>query len=141
MRLSEAIMMGSATCKLERGNINSCAFGAALNAEGIPQVTKTRLSEISRYMAVTEIWPWTAQREAVRDYDCGLTEQAREIFRRFDALVCIGIITLEQLVDYVKSIEPDCDCNQFNCSCKLSGEISGEVKNEISATCLETVQA
>ena len=35
MKLSEAIMLGSSTCKMERGNWNTCALGAAANAIGI----------------------------------------------------------------------------------------------------------
>ena len=43
-------------------------------------------------------------------------------------------MTLEQLVDYVRSIEPDCDCNRFHCDCKAKQEVSAEVEGRAGET-------
>lgn len=47
----------------------------------------------------------------------GITSFASQIWEKFDNWVCGGHITYEQLCDWVRSVEPDCDCNRFNCTC------------------------
>ncbi len=114
MRLSEAMMLGSATCKMVQGDWNSCALGCAGNAVGI-QHASGRLGEddididgdlVTRFTLLANVWPWIRT-----------ANFAAEIYIKFDDEVCIGKLTFEQLVDYVRSIEPDCDCNRFNCDC------------------------
>lgn len=108
MKLSEAMMLGSVTCKMVPLNMNSCAFGAALNALGVPQEEPSYM----RYPSLRRLFPWLI------DDESRLSDQAKEIYGRFDYEVCEGEMTLEQLVDYVRSIEPDCgECNQFACIC------------------------
>lgn len=101
MKLSTAMMLGSTTCKMKPGKISSCAIGAALNALGEPVK--------GRYGRAEELWPWLS------------TEYFGVITAKFDTEVCYGHMTLEQLVDYVRSVEPSCgECNRFNCSCVKS---------------------
>lgn len=135
MRLSEAIMLGSATCMRIAGDINSCAFGGALNAMGVPRAMHMSMEPVpgypgsyalaaaclpsvrERYRVATELWPWISGDSAGMDQMNYLGEA---IYTRFDNQVCTGEITLEELADYVRSIEPDCNCNRFNCNCKES---------------------
>lgn len=124
MRLSEAIMLGSTTCALEPQNWNSCAYGAALNANGVARCAELMVLNDEKNLevhadwapridAIGELWPWTWD---VRDDD--LSDLASTVYEMFDEDVCDGKVTIDALVDYVRSIEPDCDCNRFNCTCK-----------------------
>lgn len=56
MRLSEAMMLGSATCKMVPGDWNSCSLGAAANAVGIPRAEG--MFGIQRINAILKEWPW-----------------------------------------------------------------------------------
>lgn len=99
MRLSEAINLGSTTVKMEPANISCCALGAACNAVGISD-------DADRYSAMRARWPWLNSGGYVTadGYSC---RAATAIYTRFDENVCGGEMTLEQLIDYVRSIEPD----------------------------------
>ena len=119
MKLSEAMMLGSTTCKMIRGDWNSCALGCAGNAIGIPQAT-IRSSGLylidddrtSRSTLIKFAFPWIMDRSK----DGYSHEMA--IWERFDFDVIEGKMTLEQLVDYVRSIEPECgECNEYQCTC------------------------
>lgn len=114
MKLSEAMMLGSVTCKMEPMDINSCAYGCALNALGVPE-EETRLQGgeiVFRYEKVRRIWPWTT------DDGFSMSRLGQSVYEKFDLEVCTGEMSLEQLVDYVRSIEPDCgECNRFECTC------------------------
>lgn len=94
MRLSVAMMLGSTTCKMVPGKWSSCALGAAANAVGIADNAR-------RPYAIYDQWPWLRY-PSPRGHSFGA-----EIYSRFDADVCRGGMTFEELVDYVRSIEPD----------------------------------
>ena len=116
MKLSEAMLLGSATCKMVAGDWNSCALGAAGNAVGIPQFDNI----LARALWIQDTWPWLRNISRVQEYKgAELTiNYCEEIWTRFDNEVVGGAMTLEQLVDYVKSIEPQCgECNKFECTC------------------------
>lgn len=123
MRLSEAIMLGAATCKMEAGEISTCAYGVALRAVGGDFEYP--------YSSIMDAWRWTEVWFKDSDgHNCrSLSDLARSVWRKFDNEVCDGKITLEQLADYVRSIEPDCDCNRFNCDCKAKQEAVAEVEH------------
>lgn len=115
MKLSVAIMLGSTTCRMIPNDWNSCALGAAGNAIGIPEATakigcfSNQLCPdgLIRLIHIQAEWPWLQG---------NLLES---VWRMFDYEVCGGKKTLEQLVDYVSSIEPQCgDCNRFVCTCQ-----------------------
>src|SRR5690349_9489718 len=126
MKLSEAMMLGSVTCEMKPADFDTCALGAAGNAVGIPRKDKChgfRLTAISNY------WPWIAvsskgcdghSKDFVSMFSNGESTWAEQIFYRFDrSVVREKTMTLEQLVDYVRSIEPACgDCNRFDCTCE-----------------------
>jgi hypothetical protein len=72
---------------------------------------------------IKDAWPWLN--------DSGLLEA---IWKRFDNQVVCGGMTLEALVDYVRSIEPDCGgCNRFDCTCKRAGAES-TASEQVSVT-------
>lgn len=113
MKLSEAIMLGSTTCRLEPMNLNHCALGCAANAMGMPKHEPFTKRAWDRVNAIHKEWPWIIRSPGgVRE------EYGFQITRMFDGEVCLGFKTLEQLVDWVRSVEPDCgECNRFDCTC------------------------
>ena len=118
MKLSEAMMLGSTTCKMIPYDLATCALGAACNAVGC-QVQKH-----SRWGFISQTWPWTdgCREGADRDY-------CLEIAKKFDTFVAAGKMTLEQLVDWVESVEPSCgECNKFSCTCSPAPD---EAKEEV----------
>lgn len=133
MKLSEAMMLGSTTCKMQATNWNTCAMGAAANAVGVPQGIAT-----ARLAAIKKIWPWLKGDSADANFPrFGPAHHLAAIWRRFDNRVVWGEMTLEQLVDYVRSIEPECgECNRFECSCvkpSVEQSVSGvELKEKVS---------
>ncbi len=120
MKLSEAMMLGSVTCKMVPGDWNSCGLGCAGNAVGIPQSERKKGAGRSRL--ICDNWPW------LRGYDGDGNFWNRRVWERFDFQVCEGKMTFEQLVDYVRSVEPECgECNQFKCVCDPT-EVSEKVQ-------------
>jgi hypothetical protein len=110
MRLSDAMMLGSTTVQMVPGDIRSCALGAAGNAVGILRDEYRRLGRIQME------WPWLMNeipkevREAAPTPILALPGYGgfgRAITRTFNGPVCDGTITFEQLVDWVRSVEPD----------------------------------
>lgn len=125
MKLSDSIILGSTTCKLKVGDLNVCAVGAAANAVGLPLMKNSR--DFSRLEAVYNYWPWL-----YGDNSSGLRHMG-EIAYLFDGQVCRGEMTLEQLADYVRTIEPECgECNQFKCTCKTVIEKEENVYGNVS---------
>lgn len=141
MRLSDAILLGDVLRRRTTllyladdsfmggnpGDFCGCALGGACLAIG-----ERRGNEFYRH------WPWTRERTsnecdwagyiqfwksrddkphgfgaapggfgvAPDDYPGGFVD------------VCDGIITIEQLAAWVRSVEPECgECNQFTCTC------------------------
>jgi hypothetical protein len=125
MKLSEAMMLGSATCQMVEGNWNTCALGAAATAAGVRLYLDDQWNDDGdleslddREREIVAMWPWidnpTTPPEELRD-----PTWKEAIFNRFDDGVCKGGMTFEALVDYVRSIEPECnECNRFECSCQ-----------------------
>lgn len=112
MRLSEAMMLGSTTCRMIAGDINSCALGAALNAVGFPAIDHNVGGSYARYDELRRLWPWL-ERGGYRDSHFAMCSGLSAIYDMFDWQVCRGKMTFEQLVDYVRSIEPDETDEQF----------------------------
>lgn len=107
MRLSDAMMLGSVTCRMKKANWNSCALGCAGNAIGIPN-----WGNVGRHRdsLILKAWPWLEQEcnckengiSAVVGTHCYMVH----IFKKFDTDVCEGRMTLEALVDWVRQVEP-----------------------------------
>lgn len=129
MKLSEAMMLGSTTCKMVPGDWNSCALGCAGNAVGIPQIERLHPEQSTdgRSPWLIEYWPWLQFDEALPGM---ASDQCITIWKMFDSKVCSGAMTLEQLADYVRSVEPDCgECNRVECTCPIPATLN-EVREE-----------
>lgn len=100
MRLSTAMMLGASTCKMIPGDINSCALGAALNAVGAARVDG--IFDMSRVVESKRLWPWLTE-----ICPCCSFAYGSHIAITFNTKVCKGEMTFEQLVDWVRSVEPD----------------------------------
>lgn len=98
MRLSEAAMLGT-TLEMKFGVWNHCLLGNAATAVGIP--TWGNLGN-GRYRRICEEWPWLLKLE---HGDYGATFGYR-IWQRFDHEVAEGKITVEQLIDWIREVEP-----------------------------------
>jgi hypothetical protein len=119
------MMLGSATCRMEAGNWNSCALGAAANAVGLVRdfnfaLFGERHESYARINEINATWPWLdIQHQVVLDEQP--ETPGHDIYHMFDRYVCTGKMTFEALVDYVRSIEPACgECNRFECTCKAA---------------------
>lgn len=131
MKLSEAMMLGSVTCKMERGNWEACGLGCAGNALGIAAGDGSNSFGNPRVQAIFQQWPWLRP-ASVFGNACLETESlpyfGGKIARLFDEEVATGKMSLEQLVDYVRSIEPSCgECNRFDCTCKPEAIIDSDL--------------
>jgi hypothetical protein len=138
MYLSEAILLGSTLDKLEPYDINHCALGMAGNTMGVPKAIKFLSQEVpiegilasqnERIGNIIKIWPWLRCMDKCPEFmnmtlvPWNLSEKytyGKIIMAMFDYNVCKGEILLEQLIDYVRSVEPECgECGYFNCQCK-----------------------
>jgi hypothetical protein len=91
---------------------------------GVPSCKEIGVS--GRYMQILDVWPWLDAR-----IDGGPTYML-EITLKFDTDVCTGNMTIEQLVNYVQSVEPACYCNTFNCSCAMINDQAAAMEAELS---------
>ena len=92
MKLSEAILLGDSLAKRQAGTwMNAtgtagCALGRAALAVGVRQ---------PKSWVIEDLWPWIRK-----------DRQMIKIIIMFDKEVCRGTKTIEELVDYVRSVEP-----------------------------------
>lgn len=130
MRASVAINLGDtlkrrdSTLYLTRGGTSMCPQGCALG--GIPLALGMEGISYGDFIAntwprVLEVYPWMAEWKNPKwqvhdEYDFEHTISYK--FSHID----IGSGTFEELVDWVRSIEPDCDCNRYNCNCSAKAE-------------------
>jgi hypothetical protein len=120
MKLSDAMVLGSVTCRMVAGDWNACAVGAAANAIGIPpQAVGT--SGNDRERAISAAWPWLTRRSGEARCACAFCPEVswmQSITKRFDDKVCRGQMTFEALVELVKKVEPECvGCDSPGCTC------------------------
>lgn len=98
MKLSEAIMAGSTL-------VRQCASpwpGDEAAGKGCALTMAARAMGGSEYLDCFKFWPWLDTPEKNKTG----SHSFWQIVSRFDSEVCGGVMTLEQLVDYVRSIEP-----------------------------------
>ena len=108
MRLSDAIALGRTLVKpmagkpLSKDNDYGCTIGMALRAVGraynCSQSDEQNWNWWPVYQQFLEEWPWTLSHPVINMSD---------IFRRFDREVMQGTMTLDQLIDWVRSVEPE----------------------------------
>jgi hypothetical protein len=104
MRLSEAIALGSLTMeKWKAHDLDHCALGMAANAVGCQR----------QYERIVDKWPWVGQWRGICPIlGCvagnvyGTHPMICIIPHIFDEHVMAGNFTMEQLIDFVRSIEP-----------------------------------
>ena len=106
--------------------------------DGKPEITfkgcKEREETVNRRLKVVELWPWLAQwmkaSEApdwFQQWSVNMNmvispvttvKVSTIIVTAFDFFICEGKMTLEQLVDWVASVEPSCgECCEYECKC------------------------
>lgn len=129
MRLSEAMMLGDGLRKRDYkfylktigGEVCGCAIGGAVLACG--------WSEDG--LEFRTLWPWlngspdngSTDNRFSWAGEIGMARDSHPSFKR----VMEGDGTFEQLVDYVRSIEPSCGtCNEFSCTCQPATECADE---------------
>lgn len=94
-----------------------CMMGAALIAVGKAEDENNRNAR-----AVLREWPWLSD---ISDLETQYAFET-EVTERFH-LVARGEMTYEQLIDYVRSVEPECgECCRFECICAKQSEMSVE---------------
>jgi hypothetical protein len=121
MKLSEAILLGDSLRKRDPraflyeidGEACGCALGGAELAVGVG---------VKDPYAFRRIWPWTQKQtdgSITLEDEIGFGD-VRSTHPGFTD-VYKGKATIEQLADYVRSVEPECgECNQFECTCDHS---------------------
>jgi hypothetical protein len=112
MKLSEAILLGDSL----RTRTNGCYLNTRTSppcgcALGGAQLAMGRTED----MAFHELWPWL--QDISPDGVSWRAEVGCDNERGFEAVMG-GSISIDQLADYVRSIEPSCgECNRFDCTC------------------------
>jgi len=108
MKLSSALELGSVLGGMKPQDINNCALGRAADAVGIPKQARPA-STCTRIDAIYDRWPWLAANNE---------EHGQAIMELFDHHVCKGTMTLNALIEHIKTIEPSCPtCCGFDCCC------------------------
>jgi hypothetical protein len=142
------MILGMQTLRFSPGDINSDILGAAANAVGVSPAGEPGESIQARYEGLVDQWPWLARQIPVEGEDYYRT-CLMEISYRFDQQVCGGKITLNDLLDYVRAIEPACGkCCNYNCACERAerllqstGEDLGEMRLPIERRAVDDKQA
>lgn len=107
MRLSEAILLGRVLVpRMRAGSLHSCALGMAARAVGI-KVRET----LDCYQEIEAKWPWLLNIASCPVVTCvqyGYSSKATDvIWHFFDTHVIHEGASVEELVDYVRRIEPE----------------------------------
>ena len=113
MKLSSAIVLGIQTLDLSGSDFNCDILGVAANAVGIPRAVWTKESIKARNESILDHWPWLAKQIPVEGKDYYQTRFV-ELSGHFDG----EDGTLGDLLNHVRSIEPECgECNDYDCTC------------------------
>lgn len=101
MRLSTAIAMGRVLPEDWHGrSFNACALGMAQAAIGIPRESFQRLYA----NGATEVWPWIIEERFSHPHSHH--HDAKMIISDLYYRVLRSAMTLDQLIDWVRSVEP-----------------------------------
>jgi hypothetical protein len=121
VRLSDAMLLGSTMIELRPSNWHSCAIGAAGRAVGI----LPDLEHPGRVVEnILDYWPWL---------EANHENRLCEIVTLFDQRVCRREMSLDQLIEFVRSIEPPCSCGSYNCCCTRVEQVMDEMRAEYAA--------
>jgi hypothetical protein len=134
VKLSSAMILGMQALRLSPGDINFDILGVAANAVGISRAGDSGDSIQARYEGLLDQWPWLARQIPVEGKDFYRT-LLMEISYRFDQQVCGGEITLNDLLVYVRSLEPECGkCCNYDCACERAERLLQSIENELNST-------
>jgi hypothetical protein len=137
MKLSQAILLGDS---LRRRNAHTyisdfgdgpcgCALGGALLAIGETIWLQNYVDPQSYILAKT--YPWFSKEVDIAVsgmfFELMWRHEDRELWDSVKGTVHEPM-TIEMIADYVRSIEPDCDCGRFDCNCspKQAEEVQAE---------------
>jgi hypothetical protein len=123
MKLSTAIRMGSLLIENpQAGNVKACAITMANLATGF-EILPNQLNN-DHYSQLTQTWPWiiTAHAQCPCGSDKHILDGTELIWGPFDHHVMWPVhqsglfggysMTIEQLADFIASIEPEEECQQ-----------------------------
>jgi hypothetical protein len=134
MKASEAVLLGAlVTPDPQPWNIKYCALGMMANAMNMP-------SGEGRRVALGKMWPWLTEADNpwFRQHNRELVDMLKHlppavamgerivaaacpwswIATVFNREVFPGHMTLEELAEYIRKMEPECgECNSFDCHC------------------------
>jgi hypothetical protein len=112
-------MLGMNTLDLSGNDFNCDILGVAANAVGIPRAVWTQESIHERNESILDQWPWLEKQIPVEGKDYYQT-RFDELSGRFDG----EDGTLGDLLNYIRSIEPECgECNYYDCICVRAEEL------------------
>jgi len=127
------MILGMQTLRPSPGDINFDILGVAANVVGISRAGESGESIQARYQGLVDQWPWLGRQIPVEGEDFYRT-LLMEISYRFDQRVCGEEITLNDLLDYVRSIEPECGkCCNYDCACERAERLQS-IENELNST-------
>lgn len=107
MKVSEAMILGSTTTKPTAYHLDGCAIGMAGNAAGLASCREAWAAGTVRRELLYAQWPWLRD-----DAEWGFIAKTFN-----DDVMGRRVLSLDQLARCVREIEPDCNCNRFNCDC------------------------
>jgi hypothetical protein len=135
MKPSEAILLGSTQYRAVPGQLftppdGACVWGMALAAVGAKQL----VSSCNDLAPVYGLWPWTFQKGSVPcGCPCFHINYARVIAHLFDRHVATAYWTLEQLVDWVRSVEPESNAIRTPQECQINAAQQCVLRREARA--------
>lgn len=107
MRLSDAIGLGRTLVRVHRaGDIRGCALGMSFLAIG------GNPADVGpNFESIKAEWPWLKERRfdplySPNNSSANFIAYCKSVWLRFDDLVMGGGMTLDQLIDWVRSVEP-----------------------------------
>ena len=145
MYLSDAAVLGDSMRKrnpciyLEKDNIAGqhcgCLLGGAILAEGLGVgIDDNRMRAESR-------WPWLRDNsiEPVW-FVAGNGHKYEYIVTIGFFRVCDGNLTFEQLIQWIRSVEPECaECCRFDCSCGQLKQAVQEAQQSIPGLTIQSI--
>lgn len=114
-----------------------CALGGVPLALGMHHVSGWW--EEYTYPQIVAEYPWMVE-YSYSDHEYSNAPFNEVISHKFSE-VCAGRATFESLVDWVRSIEPDCDCNRYNCDCSAKDVLESPKEDMAYAESQDTLPA
>lgn len=147
MRASVALNLGRLLVSQPMAfNLSNCAMGMILKADGLFDRVHLLSDGTQRVMAIFKQYPWLAATTPpafLEKHPMGYPLAVDNIIHNtYYAWIVTNFnmnvmdkrtMTLDRLQAIIAEIEPDCDCNEFNCSCTLDTSIDNLVQEHTEA--------